>query len=319
MTSGTATGDPVRASGHPAKPWQLLSVLIGDVETFPLEHRISNGVMLVASILSIPATVTNVALELPPITAVLTALGAVVYAGLYVWSRHLRSFNGPALLTILIFALGYYPLLWITNNGLDGGIYYMGLIGLVSTSCIFSGRRRHVLSLLFVAVTAALFVGEYLGLLAVTSYDTRLTRFVDVFISFATGGAALVALVLVLKTSHRREHAKAVTYSQLLAATNAELGRCMLNQVRSADVAARWGGEEFVVLLPETPTDGALVMAERIRKTVEVHRFPGAIPVTISIGVATFQPGDSEDTLLGRADAAAYTAKRAGRNRVACS
>jgi diguanylate cyclase (GGDEF)-like protein len=106
--------------------------------------------------------------------------------------------------------------------------------------------------------------------------------------------------------------------------------RWVAEQVRSllrgGDVAARFGGEEFVVLLPETPEAGALRVAEKIRAAIE-HGHERPDPrVTVSIGVATYEapelPGriGSEatvvDGLLRRVDAALYEAKRAGRNRV---
>lgn len=87
---------------------------------------------------------------------------------------------------------------------------------------------------------------------------------------------------------------------------------------RDIDVVARYGGEEFVVLLPETPQDGAVVVAERIRRSVEDFTFCGGrIRLTASGGVATF-PDDamSYEELLERADIQLYRSKRGGRNRV---
>lgn len=87
---------------------------------------------------------------------------------------------------------------------------------------------------------------------------------------------------------------------------------------RDIDVVARYGGEEFVLLLPETPQDGAVVVAERIRRSVEDFTFCGGrIQLTASGGVATF-PDDamSYEELVERADIQLYRAKRAGRNRV---
>ncbi|MBN8475468.1 GGDEF domain-containing protein [Sulfuritalea sp.] len=83
--------------------------------------------------------------------------------------------------------------------------------------------------------------------------------------------------------------------------------------LRRPDQFGRFGGEEFVALLPETTLDEALVVAERIRAGVEQARAqPGC---TVSIGVATSVPGEGAmDTILGRADEALYRAKAAGRN-----
>jgi diguanylate cyclase len=88
---------------------------------------------------------------------------------------------------------------------------------------------------------------------------------------------------------------------------------------RRGDGAGRWGGEEFVVLLPECPYEGALPIAEKLRATIaEQWVIVGerAISVTVSIGVAGFTPDDTVDDLLRRADQAMYAAKHGGRNRV---
>ena len=77
----------------------------------------------------------------------------------------------------------------------------------------------------------------------------------------------------------------------------------------------RYGGEEFVVILPEQSLEAGLAAAERIRTAVEEQGV-----LTISVGVADFRPdaGESEAQVLARADAALYRAKDEGRNRVAC-
>jgi diguanylate cyclase (GGDEF)-like protein len=91
---------------------------------------------------------------------------------------------------------------------------------------------------------------------------------------------------------------------------------------RSNDFLARWGGEEFVVLLPGTASDGAMEVAEQIRAGVEKMRIPcekeGAEKITISIGVNTLlpRPENSSSDFIDGADRALYEAKRTGRNRV---
>ena len=92
---------------------------------------------------------------------------------------------------------------------------------------------------------------------------------------------------------------------------------------RSADLAGRWGGEEFVVLLPNTLLEGALHIAEQIRKTIEYTQVPRLdhgkpLNVTVSVGAASKAPaaGDAVDELISHVDKALYTAKETGRNRV---
>jgi diguanylate cyclase (GGDEF)-like protein len=80
---------------------------------------------------------------------------------------------------------------------------------------------------------------------------------------------------------------------------------------RETDLVARFGGEEFLVVMPRTDLEGACVFAERVRAVVEIE-----LSVTVSGGVAAAMDGDTPDSLLSRADAALYQAKTNGRNRV---
>lgn len=99
-----------------------------------------------------------------------------------------------------------------------------------------------------------------------------------------------------------------------------ELVRIVGFTVREVDGLVRYGGEEFLILLPKTARQGAVDLAERVRKAVEGATFLWAeekLKVTISLGVATLRgAGDSDEQLLKRADDALYEAKTAGRNRV---
>ncbi|HZD88583.1 MAG TPA: PleD family two-component system response regulator [Pseudolabrys sp.] len=92
--------------------------------------------------------------------------------------------------------------------------------------------------------------------------------------------------------------------------------------IRNIDLACRYGGEEFVVVMPETDMGVATMVAERLRRRIAVEPFPiqqemRLLDVTISVGIAALQrPDDSAATILKRADQALYRAKRDGRNRV---
>jgi diguanylate cyclase (GGDEF)-like protein len=95
-----------------------------------------------------------------------------------------------------------------------------------------------------------------------------------------------------------------------------EMGQILTHQTRSTDVAGRWGGEEFLIVAPQTPLDEAEKLAERLRSSIAGKDFVTVGHKTISAGVATYSPGDDLDKLLGRADVALYQAKRSGRDRV---
>jgi diguanylate cyclase len=100
-----------------------------------------------------------------------------------------------------------------------------------------------------------------------------------------------------------------------------EVGMLLRSSARTVDFVGRYGGEEFVIVLPETWSDDAVVMAERTRRLVHGHRFTlptgEAIRLSISIGIAGL-PEHANDlpTLLESADRALYAAKASGRNRV---
>jgi two-component system cell cycle response regulator len=104
-----------------------------------------------------------------------------------------------------------------------------------------------------------------------------------------------------------------------------EFSRRVRKSVRGIDLACRMGGEEFVVVMPDTDAALALIVAERMRQKIAIDRFPlpdseESVAVTVSIGIASLvSRDDTPEALLKRADDALYRAKRAGRNRVAAA
>jgi diguanylate cyclase (GGDEF)-like protein len=96
----------------------------------------------------------------------------------------------------------------------------------------------------------------------------------------------------------------------------AELAKILLASKRESDVAARFGGEEFALILNETTAEGAMTLAERIRASVEQATFAGNLKLTISLGVAATDDEEQFTSLMERADEALYEAKEAGRNRI---
>lgn len=94
------------------------------------------------------------------------------------------------------------------------------------------------------------------------------------------------------------------------------MAQILKENVRNSDVVGRWGGEEFLLILPQTEHEKAFEVAEKIRATVESANFPIVKHKTISIGVTCYQNGDSIVQLIARADKALYEAKNTGRNKV---
>ena len=104
------------------------------------------------------------------------------------------------------------------------------------------------------------------------------------------------------------------------------VSKTMRSQLREYDIAGRYGGEEFALLLPFTKTEEAVMVAERLRKAVESKKidlskvnqeFPHKIiNVTISVGIYEFKNQDKAEELLKKADKALYEAKETGRNKI---
>jgi diguanylate cyclase (GGDEF)-like protein len=94
---------------------------------------------------------------------------------------------------------------------------------------------------------------------------------------------------------------------------------CIRGQLRQTDMVARYGGDEFVVLLPETPVSGAVGVADRIRRSMEASALPtreGTVTATLSIGIAGYpNHGPDLESILERADQAMYASKSGGKNR----
>ncbi len=107
------------------------------------------------------------------------------------------------------------------------------------------------------------------------------------------------------------------TYGHLVGDTILkELSELIRNNLRESEYFVRWGGEEFVILLPGTSLQGAQMVAEKLRRAVEENTFSEVGKVTCSFGVTTLKEDDTIKSFLKRADEALYEAKNGGRNQV---
>ena len=95
-----------------------------------------------------------------------------------------------------------------------------------------------------------------------------------------------------------------------------EIASVLKTNIRLEDVLGRWGGEEFLILLPNMTCEGALLLAEKLRLAIETYSFSTVGSRTSSFGVASYTQSDDTKTIVGRADEALYRAKANGRNRV---
>ena len=95
-----------------------------------------------------------------------------------------------------------------------------------------------------------------------------------------------------------------------------EIAQIMYTQLRKNDVCTRWGGDEFVLLLPKTDVSQARILTERIRRKILVHEFNIDIDITCSCGIAGIKKGYDLGQLIKQADVAMYMAKKAGKNSI---
>src|SRR6056297_3279103 len=98
-----------------------------------------------------------------------------------------------------------------------------------------------------------------------------------------------------------------------------ELVKLVKTQIRETDLLARWGGEEFIILLPHTELSEAALLGERIRAAIEKKQYRKVGHITCSFGLTSSGKNDTKEILIKRADEALYIAKKEGRNRVVTS
>lgn len=95
-----------------------------------------------------------------------------------------------------------------------------------------------------------------------------------------------------------------------------EISDLCRKNIRTSDVFARWGGEEFVILVPEDSGQAAFTLSEKLRHLIETHEFSSEISITCSFGVTDYKSRETIEDLMNRADKALYKSKQTGKNRV---
>ncbi len=95
-----------------------------------------------------------------------------------------------------------------------------------------------------------------------------------------------------------------------------EFSQLLIKHTRRQDFVGRWGGEEFIIAMPDITPEQAVKNAERLRSAIESHNFGNSGPVTASFGIAVSTAHDTRESVIGRADECLYKAKNLGRNRI---
>ncbi len=95
-----------------------------------------------------------------------------------------------------------------------------------------------------------------------------------------------------------------------------EIGEIIKDSIRSTDLAFRFGGDEFIVLFPETSLNGASLTAQKILENISKRFSRGSVKLSASAGIAEYKPGETPEDFINRADRALYTAKNSGKNKI---
>jgi len=95
-----------------------------------------------------------------------------------------------------------------------------------------------------------------------------------------------------------------------------EISKSLKKTSRGSDIVGRWGGEEFIIICPETSLDGASKLAENLRTQIESIEITGLRRITASFGVVAYMKGETMTNVVSRVDGALYSAKNTGRNKV---
>jgi len=95
-----------------------------------------------------------------------------------------------------------------------------------------------------------------------------------------------------------------------------DVANILKSSIRQSDIVGRWGGEEFVIITPNTTLENAMILANKIRENIQNHIFRQVGTKTSSFGVSIYKDGDNADTMVKRSDNALYEAKKTGRNKV---
>lgn len=231
---------------------------------------------------------------------------------LFVWCTFFAGYflrTVPAVVTTVAIAIGYTVML-VDLRGLDEGLpsaLYLSTTLAVACFLVLTLRRRAQAALAEARTEAR--TDPLTGLLNRRGLDEMLTREVE---RAEREGRPLSAWVIDLDHFKSLNDALGHAVGDIALVAVAEVLR---GELRGVDGVARTGGEEFCVVLPQRTTADAFLRAEAVREAVAAELAVRGLPVTLSIGIATWQAGDLDgNVMVAAADEALYAAKAAGRN-----
>lgn len=320
-------GDTIVARGYPAVGLVLLGLLVA---------------------------LRTVRARLWPLEVTMLAVLATVILGRLFWHLHLSGFALDDRLLILAGAhywsvgaliVGAFVMLDRRGGVVSGVLVLIASVGMLAAAVwrelgvagtlpadaiLYLVRVHGFLALLLVLVTAVAGLREQLhrALARVEALDEQATT--DATTGLANRWVAQEALVRARAGSRRTGRPVSVVLMDLdrFKSVNDRFGHAvgdevlqvvgeqLMEQVREADLVARWGGEEFLLILPNTHRAEAAWLAERCRAAIAAAE-PAGVPMTATFGVAELTPDEDLDSLLHRADEVLYAAKAAGRDQVA--
>jgi len=251
-------------------------------------------------------------------------------------------------LQIVVFSISAYCLLTTNHKGFISSSRFMGftMIGLIMSLVVriillarnppeelFVHNEINALTLLVTLVFTFLLTAGFVMMVCQRLYsDLKVAANTDVLTRLLNRRAMMDQLEIAMSQFYRSDRSFAIILIDIdfFKRVNdvyghdggdivlVHLAQILQTKMRKIDSASRWGGEEFLILLPETTLDQAQEIAERLRYYVETNPAQSNIQITISLGIAVIrQHGNSLESLITAADHALYSAKRNGRNQVA--
>jgi diguanylate cyclase (GGDEF)-like protein len=216
--------------------------------------------------------------------------------------------------TSLLISAGYFLFVAVAFNGVDVSQWLAALI--------------HILIVIFLSSVSSYSVNyykriqylHYLEVVKMAETDAltgiyNKAKFNQVYVSLADNATARKLALIMFDIDDFKlvnDHYGHLIGDQVLQ----ELTDLVRRNISETDIFSRWGGEEFIIILPDRQLAEAQVVARRLQQLIAGHQFNGTGPITCSFGVAAFKNGDDLDTVLHRVDQHLYQAKKAGKNRV---